>query len=133
MRLSLIAACLIFVGFAAFKGSSGFFEESSLAVDDKGCDMSSSDSFEKVKGLPEAGSPHLLQLTLSECESGTLKSVYYDVSGAASEQIYNTEPMNQLSYVFLKSGDYHIDVNYSVELTSGVIVQRKLPLDLEIK
>lgn len=95
--------------------------------------MSSSDSFEKVKGLPEAGSPHLLQLTLSECESGTLKSVYYDVSGAASEQIYNTEPMNQLSYVFLKSGDYHIDVNYSVELTSGVIVQRKLPLDLEIK
>ena len=133
MRLSLIAACILFVGFAAFQSPAGFFEESSVAPDEKGCDLNSTDNFEVAEGLPEAGSPYRLRLTLSECDSGTLKSAYYDISGAGSDQIYNTDPPDELNYVFMKSGEYHVEATYSVELTNGDIVRRKLPLDVVIK
>lgn len=133
MRLSLIAACFILVGIAAYQSPSGFFEQSSVANDEKGCDLSSSDNFEMAAGVPEAGSPQQLRLTLSECESGTLKSVYYDISGTLSDQVYNTDPPDELNYVFMKSGEYHVEATYSVELTNGDIVRRKLPLDLVIK
>jgi hypothetical protein len=129
----MIAACLILVGVAAFQSPSGLFEESSLSADDVGCDLNSSDSFVHAVGLPEPGAPHVLRLNLAECESGTLKSVYYDISGPTMDQIYNTDPIHELSYVFMKSGEYTIEANYSVELTNGNVVRRKLPLDLVIK
>ncbi len=134
MRPLLIVVCLILVGVAAYQGPPDFFESSSNAPpDDLSCDLNSSDSFVQTAGLSEAAGPHLFKLQLAECESGTLKNVYYDISGPTVAQIYNTDPVHELHYVFIESGDYTVVANYSVELTNGAIVRRKLPLEVVIK